>query len=147
MRTGTRLLLILFCALVPALAAAGVYKWVDKDGKTQFSDQPPPDVAAEEVKIRSYTGPVEVTAEGEDHGARSVTLLTTVWCGVCKRAKKFLDEKGIAYTEYDVEKNTFGKAEYKRLNGKGVPIIQVGNQRMNGFSAGRLEKMLKNVGY
>jgi len=30
------------CALVAIGAAAQVYKWVDKDGKVQYSDQPPP---------------------------------------------------------------------------------------------------------
>ncbi len=34
------------CALVAIGAAAQVYKWVDKDGKVQYSDQPPPPDAA-----------------------------------------------------------------------------------------------------
>jgi hypothetical protein len=36
--------------------------------------------------------------------------------------------------EYDVETSEKGRSGYKKLNGKGVPIILVGNKRMNGFS-------------
>lgn len=47
MRTITLSLLVL--GLVPALAAAGVYKWVDPDGTVHFSDTPQP--GAEEVHV------------------------------------------------------------------------------------------------
>jgi glutaredoxin len=72
-----------------------------------------------------------------------VTILTTAWCGVCRRAKAWLAAKGVAYTEFDVEKSDAGRTEYRRLGGTGVPIILVGKERMNGFSPERLEQMLK----
>ena len=53
---------------------------------------------------------------------------------------------GIPFVEYDVERDEIGKREYKKLNGRGVPVILVGNQRMNGFSAPSLEKLLRNAG-
>ena len=53
-----------------------------------------------------------------------------------------MDSEGIAYKEYDVDKSSKGKRDYKKLNGKGVPIILVGDQRMDGFSAQRLQVML-----
>lgn len=133
--------------LAQTAAGAGVYKWVDSDSRVHFSDHPPKDVKAEEIKIRTYSGPAEVTFTGGEYGARTVKILTTTWCGVCKKAKAFLAQKHVVYTEYDVEKSEIGKLEYQRLNGRGVPIILVGNQRMSGFSAKRLEQMLKNVGY
>jgi hypothetical protein len=37
-----------------------------------------------------------------------------------------------------------GKTEFRRLGGAGVPIILVGDRRMNGFSAEQLNAMLKN---
>ncbi|MEQ8659697.1 MAG: DUF4124 domain-containing protein [Gammaproteobacteria bacterium] len=42
--TGT-----LAAAVMPALAA-GIYKWKDENGKTHFSDKPPPDVTAETLR-------------------------------------------------------------------------------------------------
>jgi hypothetical protein len=45
------------------------------------------------------------------------------------------------FSEYDVDKSSKGKRDFKKLGGKGVPVILVGKQRMNGFSAGKFEKI------
>jgi hypothetical protein len=44
--------LILTCALAP-LAGAQLYKYVDKDGKTVYSDQPPANVDSKTLNIQS----------------------------------------------------------------------------------------------
>ena len=124
-----------------------MYKWTDTEGKVHFSDHPVGAVNAEEIKIRTFSGPAEVVQDENSFGAREVKILTATWCGVCKRAKAYLAAKGIYFSEYDVETNDIGKQEYKRLAGKGVPIILVGKQRMDGFSSTRLDEMLKNAGY
>ena len=36
-------------------------------------------------------------------GEGSVTLLTTGWCGFCRRLKVMLDREGVAYTDVDIE--------------------------------------------
>ncbi len=59
------LLLLIVTALALALAntslLAAPYKWVDKDGKTHYSDKPPPPgVKAEKVELKPLT---EVTSE------------------------------------------------------------------------------------
>lgn len=40
-----------------ALAQGQIYKWVDANGKTQFSDQPPPGSKSQPVKISPSSGP------------------------------------------------------------------------------------------
>jgi glutaredoxin len=140
-------MLALFGALLaPATPAAGVYKWTDADGRTQFGDRPPEDVAAQEINIKAFDGSAEASSVGDAAIDRSVTLLSATWCGVCTRAKEHLRARGISFTEHDVEKSGIGKSEFKRLNGKGVPIILVGQQRMNGFSVAGLDKLLKDAG-
>ncbi|MBI3897597.1 MAG: glutaredoxin family protein [Gammaproteobacteria bacterium] len=129
---------------IVSVADAGVYKWKDPAGRTHFSDNPPVEANAESVKIRTFSGAAEVAGvDPGDVGAGQVVMLSTTWCGVCKRARAWLSQKGIPFTEHDVEKSEVGMAEYRRLNGTGVPIILVGKQRMNGFSADALEQMLK----
>jgi glutaredoxin len=127
--------------------AGKVYKWIDAEGRIHFSDNPVGATNVEELKIRTFTGASDVVLEGDDYGPREVKILSTTWCGVCKTAKNYLAGKGIYFSEYDVETSDIGRQEFKRLGGKGVPIILVGNQRMDGFSATKLDKMLKNVGY
>jgi Domain of unknown function (DUF4124) len=51
-------LLIAFFALVPALAAAQVYRWVDTAGTVHYSNEaPPPDVKATKIDIDARPGP------------------------------------------------------------------------------------------
>lgn len=103
------------------------------------------DYQAERLKIRRFTPSAAATQEEGAVTAPSVMMLSAAWCGVCKRARHRLTQKGVAFTEYDVERDPKGIEEFKRRGGKGVPIILVGDQRMDGFSAARLEAMLANT--
>lgn len=145
-----RIVLLAAIALLPAggLAQAGkVYKWTDAAGHIHFADQPIDTINAEEVKIRSFSGPAEIIQDEAGFGAREVKILTATWCSVCRSAKTYLAAKGISFSEYDVETSDVGRQEYRRLEGKGVPIIIVGKQRMDGFSSSQLDQMLQNAGY
>lgn len=42
-------------ALLPVLACAEVYKWVDANGKVQYGDQPPPGTKTSSVKVTHNT--------------------------------------------------------------------------------------------
>jgi Domain of unknown function (DUF4124) len=49
-----RKILIVACALALApLASAQMYKYVDKDGKTVYTDQPPPDADSKAMRVPS----------------------------------------------------------------------------------------------
>lgn len=146
MRGAVWLMVLLIGSTASQIQAGKIYKWTDPDGRVHFGDQPTVS-DAEELKIQSHLGPAEVSRDGEDFGAPEVKVLSTRWCGVCRRAKAWLTARGISFTEYDVETSDIGRQEYRRLQGHGVPIILVGRQRMDGFSAEKLERMLKNVGY
>jgi len=49
------IVLALACAIAP-LASAELYKYVDKDGKTVYSDTPPPGVDAKTVHVAPSSG-------------------------------------------------------------------------------------------
>ena len=148
-RAGASLLWCL--ALLPAAAQAGVYKWTDDQGRVHYSDAPPATGKSEEVKVRinSYTGPAVVSKAppGPAAAPREVVVYSTAWCGVCKMAKAFLDSRGVRYREVDVETDEAGKQAFAKLGGRGVPVILVGENRMDGFDQGRLEAMLKSAGH
>ena len=50
----------------------------------------------------------------------------------------------IPFQEYDVEKTRKGKKDFAELKGRGVPILLVRGQRMNGFSASRFERLYES---
>ena len=55
----------------------------------------------------------------------SIIVYSTDWCGDCRRAKRFLEEHGIAYETVDIERNAEGKAFVERVNNgnRSVPTI------------------------
>jgi len=153
-----RIVPVLLLSLMWSLpTSAGVYKWKDKDGRIHYGDAPPEKSKAAEIRgrISSIKGPAVVSdltpksmandATQSGRGGK-VRIFTTQSCGYCKRAKAFLNARGTAYEELDVEASQAAYQEYKAMGGHGVPVILVGTQRMNGFSAQRLEEMLKGAG-
>lgn len=47
------------------------------------------------------------------------------------------------YTEYDIEKNPEGRRQYDALNGRGVPVLKVGDEVLYGFNRERILGMVK----
>ena len=74
--------------------------------------------------------------------APKVVMYTTSHCPACKAAKQYLAEKGVPYQEIDVETSREGAEAFQKLGGRGVPLILVGDKKMEGFSAQALDALL-----
>jgi glutaredoxin len=68
-------------------------------------------------------------------------MYATDWCPHCARAREHFRKNGIDYVEHDIEKSPQARSEHQRLGGRGVPLILVGEQRMNGFNAARFDAL------
>jgi glutaredoxin len=135
------LLIVLAGSMSPGLAVSEIYRWVDEDGKVHFSDKPSHSHTSEVVKLRinTYEG-VTYGTSGIDVG-KKVVMYSASWCRVCKQARRYFEENGIRFAEYDVETSEQGKSGFQELGAKGVPVILVGNRRMNGFSIDGFERL------
>ena len=120
---------------------AEIYKWVDEQGNTHFGDIRPDNAAVEklQLKINTYTS-VSHESSTLEH-KQQVVMYSTAWCGYCKKARQYFKKNNIAYTDYDIEKDTAAKKRYKKMLASGVPVILVGKIRMNGFSEKGFEKI------
>jgi glutaredoxin len=78
--------------------------------------------------------------------APDVLMLGAAWCPACKAATRFFVKNNINYCEYDMEKNALGARLYQEVNGRGVPILFIGEHRIHGFNAGTVTKALQNTG-
>ena len=145
----------LFAALLlalPAIASGQVYRWTDEAGRVHYGDKPPADRKAKAVqdRISSYDGAAQVTtarkAATPAQGSAQVVLYSAVWCKYCRQAKAYFAGRGLKYEERDVEASPGARREYEQLGGRGVPVILVGRQRMDGYDQGRLESMLRTEG-
>ena len=145
MKRWLSLFLLCLCASV---WSSEIYRWVDAQGNVHFSDQAPDDQTAESLELQINTFE-SVTYESlgkyniERPSTKKVVMYSASWCGVCARAKRYFDNNNIPYIEYDVETSPQGKRGFERLNGNGVPIILVGNKRMNGFSVAGFNKIYR----
>lgn len=66
-----------------------------------------------------------------------VELYTTSWCPYCRKAKAYLQQHGISYRDYDVEKDPAAARRQQQLGGgNGVPFAIINGKKISGFSPG-----------
>lgn len=82
---------------------------------------------------------------------KDVTIYTRQWCGYCTAAKRLLDSKGVAYTEYDATSSPELRSEMlAKSNGRSTfPQIFIGGRHVGGCDdlhaldrAGKLDALL-----
>lgn len=62
----------------------------------------------------------------------SVIILTTSWCPYCMSLRAHLSDKGVHYTELDIEQTTEGRWAHRAVNGRGIPITIIGDKVLRG---------------
>lgn len=133
-------LILLLLVIASASTSAQIYKWTDESGRVHFSDKAADGATVEtvELEINSYEH-VSYEAMPEDfvkneNVNKKVVMYSASWCGYCRKARNYFNAQDIAFTELDIERNAQAKKEYDSMGGRGVPVILVGEKRMNGFS-------------
>jgi len=77
-----------------------------------------------------------------------VIIYTATWCAACKRAMAHMDEAGVDYVNKDIEDDPGAQEEYLEKSGgrRGIPLIDVGGQIMQGYSKRGLDRLLASLG-
>ena len=147
------LVLAFACAGLHAQAQTTVYRWVDKDGKVQFTDTPPPKDArsATEKRMGSGGAPDEQVPYATQVAAKRhpVTLYTSSDCGdLCSQGRTLLSRRGIPYSEKNAQANPAdAEALQKIAGGLQVPVLLVGEDSVKGFSESSWQAALDRAGY
>ena len=85
-------------------------------------------------------------------GAPAVVLYSTAWCGYCKKARRWLKSKGVAFEERDIERDPEALAELVEkaraigVRPRGVPVLDVGGRLVLGWDPSALEQALEHAG-
>ncbi|WP_065258369.1 glutaredoxin family protein [Pseudomonas bananamidigenes] len=93
-------------------------------------------------KIERVFNPSQMASEQVRANAK-VVLYATDWCGYCKQTKRFLDQKGIPFKEFDIEKDAEARKAYEALGGRGIPLIDVNGTLIRGFDPDDILAALK----
>lgn len=139
-------------ALIP-LAVAGqiVYRYLDADGRTVYSDRPPP-ANARDVEVRRLTpNTIEVDQAAlavERARASSPVTLYTFDCGEpCSRAETLLAQRGVPHATIVVTEAD-GAEKLKKLTGEmQAPVLQAGDKVARGFNEAQWQALLDAAGY
>jgi glutaredoxin len=70
-----------------------------------------------------------------------VVMISTSWCGYCRKARQFFNDNQIAFEEIDAEQTASPgiRETYRRT---GVPLIIIGATEVRGFNERRLREIL-----
>lgn len=148
------------CAAIGAAAffmadfawAQAIYRIVDPDGKTTFSDKPPP--ASSKVTTLDASGkalppsgpalPLELRQVAVKY---PVTLYTSASCAPCGSGRSLLSRRGVPFTEKTVNTNQDVEA-LQRISGESsLPFLTIGGQQIKGYSEAEWTQFLNAAGY
>lgn len=93
------------------------------------------------VQLPPSTQAVVASANNTKAQNKEVVMYATAWCPYCQKAREFFAANNIAYTEYDIEKDSRAYQHYQSLGGRGIPLIYIDEQRLSGFDETRLRTM------
>jgi hypothetical protein len=147
-----RYLFIAVLAIALPLHAA-MYKWVDAQGRVQYSDTPPPADAkkVEERRIIPNTiGTAGLPFAVQDAAPRNPVILWMHDCGeLCNKARDYLARRGIPHTVRNPARIDEQEAWKKASGGdSAIPRLVVGNATpLKGFDEPQWAAALDAAGY
>ena len=151
MKAGRIMMAVWLAAASTSLAAASLYQWKDAQGRTVYSDQPPPP-NIHNAQQKAFKGSVIET--GESYATKTarekfpITLYASA-CGIpCDQARQLLTQRGVPFSSKDPQASPEAQAELQKLTGRlSVPVLVVGSDRVDGFEASQWQAALDRAGY
>lgn len=75
--------------------------------------------------------------------AKSITVYSAPWCGFCVAVKNYLDGKGIAYTDKNVDEDPALAEEAVKKSGQmGIPVLDIDGTIIVGFDRPTIDRVL-----
>ena len=94
------------------------------------------------VMLAACTSQADIAEVRAAIGDAPVVLLSTSTCGYCKKLRADLAAWGVDYVDLDVESNDDGWRAYDLVNGRGVPILVIGDKVVHGYAPDRSRGLL-----
>ena len=145
-------LLAVAIALPTVSDAQQVYRWVDAQGRVQYSDQPPPP-GTKNVQEKNVGGNSiqnnDLSLVAQDAQKKNPVTMYTSECGEsCDAAKAYLNKRGIPHTVVDPTRSLELNKKFKEeTGGVVVPVLKVGEKRLSGWSESSWASALDAAGY
>ncbi|MBC7710447.1 MAG: glutaredoxin family protein [Rhizobacter sp.] len=153
MKTSVVLSLLAVAVMTPfTVDAQQVYRWVDADGRVQYSDQAPP-AGTKNVQEKNVGGSSiqnnDLPLPVQDAQKKNPVTVYISECGEsCDAAKAYLSKRGIPHTVVDPTRSLELNKKFKEETGSNVvPVLKVGDKRLSGWSESTWASSLDAAGY
>ena len=136
--------------LAASTAQAGtLYKWVDERGNVIYSDEKPPEGAAQvEERDDAYSGEQQGKSINQLVEESPIVLYSTPDCDACGMMREYLNETGLPYTEVNVADDVAAQEQMRgQVGSLSVPSLAVGDRVLTGYNRGAMETLLDVAGY
>ena len=77
-----------------------------------------------------------------EQSTQKVVMYSVPNCGYCRQARQYFAAHGIDYVEYNINKSSRRMKEFRRLGGRGTPLILIGGKKIQGFNSRSIEAAL-----
>jgi glutaredoxin len=145
----------------PGWSADTVYKVVQPDGTVTYSDRPSTDGSSQKFEFHNlpatplpesalkFRAEIEKSIKSRALAQRDpqpgeLRFFTAKWCPHCRRAKAYLEQRRLPYTEYDID-TADGMAAFVQASGHAVPLLVSSSGRVQGYSEAKYEQFLSAV--
>lgn len=106
---------LLMISYIP-VATAGMTERVDQNGVVYFS---------------------------AEQSAHEVVMYAVPNCGYCRQARQYFAKRDIDYVEYNINESSRYMKEFRRMGGRGTPLILIDGRKIQGFNTRAIESALK----
>ncbi|NNL85680.1 MAG: glutaredoxin family protein [Myxococcales bacterium] len=114
----------------------------DQVGRLEVEKQPARSAAPRATATRT------IRAGGTPAVRKSaaVTVYSTAWCGWCRKTVEWLDDRGVAYENRDVEANdTYREEIVSYTGGTSVPVVVIDGEVVRGFDPDRMKELIGKI--
>ncbi len=139
--------------LANAAIAADFYRWVDKNGVVNYSDETPTEAVSKLEQRKMWANVIDAQPSYALKMAVSkhpVTLYAGDCGPLCRNAQALLNRRGIPYALKDPQKNKADADALAALMGNGtmeLPVLQIGTEQIKGYEPMRWNTVLDGAGY
>ena len=76
---------------------------------------------------------------------KPVVMYATTTCPYCAKARSLFAERGVTYVEYQIDKSKEHDEAFKRLGLPGVPVLFIGDRRIDGYREAAIVEALARL--
>ena len=109
-------------------------------GPVKIDKKTPQQPESMNAPLESAKGAIQEETIGEKNPKKEVAIYITEWCYYCQKLERLLKKNNIKYERFDIEKDPAARDEFRRLGGRGVPLIKIGAKLINGYSPSMILK-------